>query len=228
MLSLAVIILLSYLVGSIPGSVWVGKALKGIDVRDFGSGNAGATNTFRVLGWKAGTLATLVDVGKGLLAAGVIATIRIDQMEVALPFWNPDVFYQMVAGVAAVVGHMYPLYIGFRGGKGMNTSAGVLFAITPYSMWITLVVFVLVLLTTRYVSLASMFAALAFPITVGIRKYVFHIDRLDASIFVISIAISIGLIYAHRSNIKRLFAGNENRVKSFRPARGMIGRGEIQ
>lgn len=227
MLSLGVIVLLSYLVGSIPGSVWVGKALKGIDVREFGSGNAGATNTFRVLGWKAGTLATLVDFGKGLFAAGVIATIRLDPMIVELPFWNPDVFYQMVAGVSAVVGHMWPIYIGFRGGKGMNTSAGVLFAITPYSMWITLAVFLIVLFTFRYVSLASIAAAFTFPTTVGIRKYVFDIERLDASIFVISIIIAVGLIYAHRSNIKRLFAGNENRIRSFRPARGMLGRGEL-
>lgn len=227
MLSLIVIILLSYLVGSIPGSVWVGKLTHGIDVREHGSGNAGATNTFRVLGWKAGILATIVDVGKGLLAAGVIANLRLGQGVVELPFWNPDVFYQMVAGAFAVIGHMYPVYIGFRGGKGMNTSAGVLFAITPYSMWITLAMFVLVLLSTRYVSLASILAAITFPVTVAIRKYVFHIDRLDASIFVMSLIIAAGLIYAHRSNIKRLVGGQENRVKNFGLAKGMRARGEL-
>ncbi|NND72788.1 MAG: glycerol-3-phosphate 1-O-acyltransferase PlsY [Rhodothermales bacterium] len=227
MLSLIVIVVLSYLAGSIPGSVWVGKLISGVDVREHGSGNAGATNTFRVLGWKAGVLATIVDVGKGLLAAGVIASLRLGQGVIELPFWNPDVFYQMVAGAAAILGHMYPVYIGFKGGKGMNTSAGVLFAITPYSMWITLAMFVIVLFSTRYVSLASMIAAITFPTTVGIRKYVFNIERLDASIFVMSLLIAAGLIYAHRSNIKRLLSGEENRIRNFRLAKGMHGRGEL-
>jgi glycerol-3-phosphate acyltransferase PlsY len=186
----------------------------------------GATNSFRVLGWKAGVLATLVDVGKGLLAAGVIATIRLGP-EIQIPFWTPSVLYQMIGGASAIIGHMYPIFAGFRGGKGMNTSAGVLFAITPYSMWITLLVFTIVLLSTRYVSLASLFAAVAFPTTVAIRKYVFGIDRLDASIFVISLLICFGLIYAHRSNIGRLLRGTENRIKRFRLSSGMMGRGEL-
>ena len=207
MLNAVVIIVLSYLAGSIPGSLWVGRALNGVDVRQHGSGNMGATNTFRVLGWKAGVLATLIDVGKGLLAAGIIATIRISPDVIELPFWNPDVLYQMVAGIAAVVGHMYPVWANFRGGKGMNTSAGVLFAITPYSMWITVCVFVIVVLVTRYVSLGSLIGAVTFPTTVAIRKYVFGIDRLDASIFVMSLLIAVGLIYAHRTNISRLLSG---------------------
>jgi len=224
--TILIIVALSYLAGSIPGSLWVGKALHGIDVREHGSGNMGATNTFRVLGWKAGVLATLVDVGKGLLAAGVIATIRLGP-EITLPFWTPSVFYQMIAGVSAVVGHMYPVFASFRGGKGMNTSAGVLFAITPYSMWITLLVFVVILFSTRYVSLASLFAAVTFPTTVAIRKYVFGIQRLDASIFVISVLICFGLIYAHRSNISRLLRGTESRIRQFRLHSGMRGRGEL-
>ena len=114
--TIAVIVVLSYLAGSIPGSLWIGKALYGIDVRKHGSGNMGATNSFRVLGWKAGVLATLVDVGKGLLAAGVIATIRLGP-EIELPFWTPSVFYQMLAGASAVAGHMYPVFAGFRGGR---------------------------------------------------------------------------------------------------------------
>lgn len=227
MLTIAAIVVLSYLAGSIPGSLWVGKLTHGIDVRRHGSGNMGATNTFRVLGWRAGVLATIVDVGKGLLAAGVIAKLRLNPEVVELPFWNPDVFYQMVAGASAILGHMFPVFAGFRGGKGMNTAAGVLFAITPYSMWITLAVFVTVLGTSRYVSLASMAAAIAFPVTVALRKYVFGIERLDASIVVISIVIMVGLIYAHRSNIGRLLEGTESRVQNFRPARGMAGRGEL-
>lgn len=227
MINALAIITLSYLAGSIPGSLWVGRALNGVDVRDHGSGNLGATNTFRVLGWKAGVLATIVDIGKGLLAAGLIASIRVTPNLIELPFWNPAVFYQMVAGAAAVIGHMFPVWAGFRGGKGMNTSAGVLFAITPWSMWITVLVFIAVLLSTRYVSLGSLAAAIAFPTTVAIRKYVFGIDRLDASIFVMSLLIAAALIYAHRGNIARLVTGRENRIRTFRPARGMAGRGEL-
>jgi glycerol-3-phosphate acyltransferase PlsY len=227
MLSFAAIVILGYLVGSIPGSVWTGKLLYGVDVRDFGSGNAGATNVFRVLGWKAGVAATLVDVGKGLFAAGVVGTmIRIDPFP-TLPFWSIDTVTKMVAGMAAVAGHMFPVFAGFRGGKGVNTAGGVLFAITPVSMGISVAVFAIVLGWKRYVSLASISAVVAFPTSVGVRKYALGIDSLDASLFILSIIIAAGIIYAHRSNIKRLAMGAESRIGSFRPARGMLGRGEI-
>lgn len=227
MLSLLLIVVLSYLVGSIPASVWTGKLLYGIDVRQHGSGNAGATNAFRVLGWKAGLLSTLIDVGKGLLAAGVIATIRIDDLPTGLEFWHIETFVRLLAGVAAVIGHMFPIWARFKGGKGVNTSAGVLFALTPITMFITLGVFVVVLLSSRYVSLASLSAAVAFPSAIAIRKYVFGVDRLDPSLLVIGIVLALVIIVAHHANIRRLVAGEENRVRSFRPARGMRGRGEI-
>ncbi|QXD15343.1 glycerol-3-phosphate 1-O-acyltransferase PlsY [Rhodocaloribacter litoris] len=227
MLSIAVIVVLSYLAGSIPGSVWVGKWLYGIDIRHYGSGNAGATNVFRVLGWKAGVLATVVDLGKGLLAAGVIATIRLDDLPSGLAFWHVETFVRMLAGLAAIVGHMFPVWAGFKGGKGVNTAAGVLFALSPVTMLITLGVFALVLLTSRYVSLASLTATIAFPSAVAIRKYLFHVDSLDGSLLIISILMALGIIYAHRANIRRLLNGTENRVRTFRPARGMRGRGEL-
>lgn len=227
MLSLTVILILSYLVGSIPGSVWVGKLLYGVDVREYGSGNAGATNTFRVLGWKAGVLATVVDLGKGLLAAGVIATIRIDGLPSGIEVWHIETVVRLMAGVAAVVGHMFPVWAHFKGGKGVNTAAGVLFALTPITMFITLGVFVLVLLTSRYVSLASLMAVVAFPSTVAIRRYVFGVESLDPSILILSIVLALGIIAAHRTNIRRLLNGTESRIKTFRPARGMRGRGEL-
>jgi acyl phosphate:glycerol-3-phosphate acyltransferase len=227
MLSLTVILILSYLVGSIPGSVWVGKLLHGIDIRDHGSGNAGATNTFRVLGWKAGSLATVVDIGKGLLAAGVIATIRLDELPIGMAFWEVDTVVRLLAGIVAVVGHMYPIWAGFRGGKGVNTSCGVLFALTPISMWITLIIFAIVLFTSRYVSLASLTAAVAFPSTVAIRRYVFGIESLDPSLLIFSIVMALGVFYAHRSNIRRLMEGSESRIRSFRPGRGMAAKGEL-
>lgn len=227
MLSLLVILILSYLAGSIPGSVWVGKLLYGIDLRQHGSGNAGATNAFRVMGWKAGVLATIVDLGKGLLAAGVIATIRLDNLPSGFEVWHIETMVRLLAGVAAIIGHMFPVWARFKGGKGVNTAAGVLFALTPITMFITLGVFAIVLFSSRYVSLASLSAAVAFPSTVAIRKYIFGIDALDPSLLIISCIMAVGIIYMHRANIKRLLSGTESRIRTFRPARGMRGRGEL-
>ena len=227
MLSLTVILVLSYLAGSIPGSVWVGQGLYGTDVRNYGSGNAGATNVFRVLGWKAGLLATIVDLGKGLFAAGVIATIRLDDLPSGLEFWHIETFVRLLAGFAAIIGHMFPIWAKFKGGKGVNTAAGVLFALTPITMWIVLGVFFVVLFSSRYVSLASMSAAISFPTAVAVRKYIFHTDALDTSILVFGIIIAVGIIVAHRANIKRLLNGTESRIRSFGLAKGMRGRGEL-
>lgn len=227
MLSILVIVVLSYLLGSIPGSLWIGQLMYHTDLREFGSGNAGATNAFRVFGWKAGTLATVIDMGKGLLAAGVIASLRIDALPVHIAGWQVDTFVRLIAGVAAVAGHMFPVWAGFRGGKGVNTAGGVMFAIAPVTMAITIAAFLLVLLSSRYVSLASMSAAVTFPSTVAIRRYVFGIESLDASLLILSIIIAASIIISHRSNIKRLFLGTENRIQSFKPTGGMRGRGEI-
>ncbi len=227
MLSLTVILVLSYLAGSIPGSVWVGQGLYGTDVRNYGSGNAGATNVFRVLGWKAGLLATIVDLGKGLFAAGVIATIRLDDLPSGLEFWHIETFVRLLAGFAAIIGHMFPIWARFKGGKGVNTAAGVLFALTPITMWIVLGVFFVVLFSSRYVSLASISAAISFPTAVAVRKYIFHTDALDTSILVFGIIMAVGIIVAHRANIKRLLNGTESRIRRFRLANGMRGRGEL-
>jgi len=229
MLSVAVIMLISYLLGSIPGSLWTGKFVYGVDLRNYGSGNAGATNAFRVLGWKAGVISTVVDLGKGLLAAGVVAPLlRIDPIPMwGLVPWQAATVVCLVAGVVAIIGHMFPIWANFQGGKGMNTAAGVLFALTPITTAITLGVFFLVLISFRYVSLASMTAAIAFPSTVAIRRYLFDIESLDPSLLVFGAVMAAGIIVAHRSNIKRLLQGNENRVSSFSPAKGMLGRGEL-
>jgi glycerol-3-phosphate acyltransferase PlsY len=221
MLSLAVIIVLSYLVGSVPSSVWIGKIMYGKDLREFGSGNAGATNAFRVLGWKAGVLATIMDMGKGVLAAGLFASIRLDIIPQGLGFWDADSVIRLVAGVFAVVGHMFPVWASFKGGKGVNTTAGVLLALTPGVMLITLGVFVIVLFTTRYASLASLSATVTYPSMIAVSKYVLHNEALDASIFVFSLFLAASIFFAHRSNIKRLKAGTENKIKSFRMSKGV-------
>jgi acyl phosphate:glycerol-3-phosphate acyltransferase len=207
--------------------VWIGKLMYDTDLRQHGSGNAGATNAFRVLGWKAGVLATVVDLGKGLLAAAVIATIRIDALPAGLGFWEADSVIRLMAGVTAVIGHMYPMWAGFKGGKGVNTTAGVLLALTPSVMLLTLGVFAIVLFSSRYVSVASLSATLVYPSAIAVNKYLLHAESLDASVFVFSLFLATGIFYAHRSNIKRLLEGSESRIKSFGMAKGMKGRGEI-
>ncbi len=225
--SVILIFILSYLAGSIPGSVWVGQLLYKVDVRKYGSLNAGATNVFRVLGWKAGVLSTIIDVGKGLLAAGIIASIRIDDLPSGFAFWQVESVIRLLAGIAAVIGHMFPVWVRFRGGKGVNTAAGVLFAITPKTMWIVIGIFAAVLFGSRYVSLASMVAALMFPATVAIQLFVFNVETVDRNLLIFGIIFALAIIYAHRSNIQRLISGTERKVKHFRPAHGMRGRGEI-
>lgn len=224
MFSLLLIVILSYLVGSIPASVWIGKGIYGIDIRQHGSGNAGATNAFRVMGWKAGVLTTLVDAGKGFLAAGGIALLRIDAIPFSFGAWETGTVVQLIAGVVAMFGHMFPLWAGFKGGKGVNTAGGALLAITPVTMLVVFGVFALVLFSTRYVSLASLSAALSFPITIALRRYVFNVDGLDASLLFFGTVLALGIVLAHHGNIKRLLQGNENRVRSFKPAKGQLNR----
>ena len=136
MLTLILIVLISYFLGSIPGALWSSKALHGVDIRNYGSKNAGATNAFRVVGWQAGVLATIVDMGKGYLAAGVVAQyIRIDPLPAFGLFgWETEAVIGLFAGLFAILGHMFPIFARFEGGKGVNTAAGILFALTPISM----------------------------------------------------------------------------------------------
>lgn len=228
MLSLSLILLISYFLGSIPGALWSSKALHGVDIREYGSHNAGATNAFRVVGWQAGVLATIVDMGKGYLSAGVVASVvRMDPLPALSVFgWQTPVIVGLLAGLAAIIGHMFPIFARFEGGKGVNTAAGILLALTPLTTLYTMGVFVVVLLSSRYVSLGSITAAVAFPIIVAIRKYGFGVD-IDGSLLVVSLVIATAIVVAHRSNIGRLLRGNENQVSSFSPAQGMLGRGEI-
>jgi len=228
MLSLSLILLISYFLGSIPGALWSSKALHGVDIRNYGSHNAGATNAFRVVGWQAGVLATIVDMGKGYLSAGVVASVvRMDPLPALSVFgWETPVIVGLLAGLAAIVGHMFPIFARFEGGKGVNTAAGILLALTPLTTLYTMGVFLVVLLSSRYVSLGSITAAVAFPIIVAIRKYGFGVD-IDGSLLVVGIVIATAIVVAHRSNIGRLLRGNENQVSSFSPAQGMLGRGEL-
>lgn len=212
MYSLLLIVVISYCIGSIPGSLWVGKWIYKTDLRKHGSGNPGATNAYRVLGWKAGLLSTIIDMGKGYVAAGLVpglvSSLGIDSL--------PDAFIglgiALLAGAAAVVGHMFPLWAKFKGGKGVNTAAGILIAITPLNMLIVFVIFCLVLWRTSYVSLASMTAASSYPISLILQKYVFGQNELQTGLIVFGVLLAAGIVLAHHSNIKRLLNGTENKI----------------
>ncbi len=206
MISFIIIILLSYLVGSIPTSIILSKTLKGIDIRDYGSGNAGGTNAIRVLGWKIGAAVMIIDVLKG-----VIATIFISQIRVDVPSLQPEMI-KIVAGLMAVIGHIWTIFAGFHGGKGVGTGAGMLISLYPVAALICIAVFIIVLVTVRMVSVSSMSAAIALPIVLLILKNVFMRPVSDVLLY-FSFFIAILIVFTHRSNIVRIYRGKENRVR---------------
>lgn len=230
MLALGVVIILSYIVGSIPSSIWVGKIFKGVDIREYGSGNAGATNTFRLLGWKPGVVVLLIDFFKGYASSFWISQLayHIGTGPVALfTFWEIDPFLRIVCGVVAVVGHMFPILANFDGGKGMATAAGMLCGIEPISVGITAVVFTIVMLLSRYVSLASLVAAFIYPLVLVAERFVLEWPVAN-SVLVFGALVGLGIIVKHKGNIKRLMEGNENRVSSFKPATGWLNKEKHQ
>ena len=230
MLTLVVILAVSYLIGSIPTSIIAGKLLRGIDIRDFGSGNAGGTNAFRVLGWKTGLTVTILDIVKGAIAAISVVVFFETHPLGPLPDINP-IALRLIAGLSAVFGHVFTVFAGFKGGKGVSTAAGMMFGIAPVTTLIVLGVFLLVVFVSRYVSVASMLAAIAFPMIIAVRKYLFDLgsfknyyfdlfntsiyirDSLDYHLLIFGLLVALAIIYTHRGNIKRLLSGNENRVK---------------
>ncbi|SEV93735.1 glycerol-3-phosphate acyltransferase PlsY [Chitinophaga sp. YR573] len=198
----------AYLIGSTPTAVWVSKGIFGMDIREYGSGNAGATNTFRVLGSKAGTFVMIVDMIKGVLA------VRLSYL---LSYYhNPDhltqlVNFQIGLGLAAVVGHIFPIWANFRGGKGIATLFGLVLAIQPLVAICCVGVFLLILSLTRYVSLSSIIASIAFPILI---LYIFNEPEVFYRIFAIAVALMV--VLTHQKNITRLLSGNENKVPLFK------------
>ncbi|MFQ5770289.1 MAG: glycerol-3-phosphate 1-O-acyltransferase PlsY [bacterium] len=208
MWSLFIIILLSYLVGSFPTSIVVGRMSRRIDIRDYGSKNAGGTNVFRVLGWKAGLLVAVVDVGKGLLATLLVSKIRIDPLSLDYEL------VQILAGVAAVIGHIWTVLAKFRGGKGVATAGGMLIALFPWAALICFFIFVILVLTTRYVSVGSITAASCLPFVLVLLDRMFG-KTVPHSLYIFSIFVGCLIFYTHRSNIRRLINGTENRFNKF-------------
>lgn len=191
MLNILIQMFIAYLLGSIPSGVWIGQFFYKKDIRDYGSGNTGATNTFRILGPKAGTFALIIDVLKGTIATLIPIYLNID-------------IHPIFIGVFAILGHIYSVYIRFNGGKAVATSAGVVLAIHPIFLLIFLVVFLIILLTTSTVSIASMLAVLL----AAIGSLVLNDPIFSIVIWVLAIFI----IYLHRENISRIRKGTESRV----------------
>lgn len=198
--------LIAYLLGSIPTAVWVGKTYYGIDVRQHGSNNAGATNTFRVLGKKPGIVVLLIDVLKGALA-------------VLLPFFvlknhysvNGVIEVQLIAAIMAIVGHVFPLFAQFKGGKGVATSLGVIVGIHPPAAGICLLIFLLVFIAFKYVSLGAIVTAIAFPLLI---VFYFKVDSLWLQAF--SIVLGSVVVFTHKKNIKRLINREESKMNLFK------------
>jgi glycerol-3-phosphate acyltransferase PlsY len=205
---------LGYLLGSVPLAVWMGKATKGIDIREFGSGNAGATNAIRVLGLKPGLFVLALDMAKGL--AAVLLVAKIAQSHVAI---DPNLT-RILTGSCAILGHIFPVTLGFRGGKGVGTGAGVMFALAPLVTLCALVLWVVIVAATRYVSVASMIAAVAMPVMLILVKPIFGNDP-GIELLCFSLLLAVAVMMSHHANIRRLLAGRENKftLSKVRPPR---------
>ncbi|MGC9313664.1 MAG: glycerol-3-phosphate 1-O-acyltransferase PlsY [Sediminispirochaetaceae bacterium] len=205
-LHFAAILVLSYLAGSFPTSILAGKIFFRKDIRNFGSGNAGGTNTVRVFGWPAGVAVILIDIAKGAAAVLLIARLPLfGGMDAAL--LPPDVT-ALCAGSAAVIGHIWTVFAGFRGGKGVATAAGMIVALYPLGFVLTLAVFVLTIVITGIVSAGSLAAAIGFPVIV----FVLHgtgAAVLSAPLLWFPVPIAVLILFSHRTNIIRFVHGEE-------------------
>jgi glycerol-3-phosphate acyltransferase PlsY len=198
-------LILAYLCGSIPTAVWIGLAFYDIDVREYGSGNAGATNTFRVLGKQAGIPVMLLDILKGWTATNLAFFIGVSTTGAynSASYMN----YALALGVAAVMGHLFPIFAGFRGGKGVATLFGMILAIHLHAALLCVLVFVVVLLLTKYVSLSSIAAAFTYPIGVS-----FVFPTSIRSVVIYGMCICLLILVTHQKNIERLLKGTESKV----------------
>ena len=205
--STSIALLISYLYGSIPTAIWLGKAVYGIDVREYGSGNAGATNTFRILGKKAGIPVLIIDVLKGFTATNLVYFVG-NYTPGTVQFAN----FQLVLGITAVVGHIFPVFAGFRGGKGIATLFGMIIAVHPQASMYACVVFVGSLLITRYVSLSSMLASFMFPVII----ILFFNETTTKTQLLFAISVCILVMITHQKNIERLLKGKESKANIFK------------
>ena len=204
-------VVLAYFLGSIPTAVWLGRRFYDLDVREHGSKNAGATNTFRVLGKKAGIIVLSIDILKGFLAVGILYWTSNLFGEITTPAEESiQAYFLIMTAIAVVFGHLSPIFAGFRGGKGVATSLGVILGLYPAAAGICIVVFLSVFIVSKYVSLGAIVASVVFPIIVN---FVFE-TSFELKIF--SWVLAALVIYKHKLNIKRLLCGNENKMNLFK------------
>jgi glycerol-3-phosphate acyltransferase PlsY len=201
-----ILVMIAYALGSIPTSVWVSRGMFDIDIRDYGSGNAGATNTFRVLGPKWGLFVMICDVLKGFLAVKLAMFASNTEMS-DITFLN----FQLILGIAAVLGHVFPVWAGFKGGKGVATLFGLVIGISPWTALACSGVFLLVLYLTRFVSLSSVLASIAFPLFILV---IFNVENSFYRVFAIGVALLV--ILTHQKNIGRILKGDESKVPIFK------------
>lgn len=194
----------AYLLGSIPTAIWIGKRFYQLDVREHGSKNAGATNTFRVLGKKPGIIVLFIDIIKGFLAVGLVVWTTNSVEE------TTRAYLLILAAILAVVGHVYPVFAQFKGGKGVATSLGVILGLYPAAGAICVVVFMIVFMISKYVSLGAIVAAIIFPIIVN---FIFD-TSFELKAF--SWALAALVIYKHKLNIRRLISRTENKMDVFK------------
>ncbi|MBP2239889.1 glycerol-3-phosphate acyltransferase PlsY [Cytobacillus eiseniae] len=193
MVTYGIIILIAYLLGSIPSGLIIGKLFHGVDIREHGSGNLGGTNSFRVLGKKAGLIVTIADILKGTIA-------------VSLPLiFGSEEIHRLIPGIFAVIGHMYPIFAGFKGGKAVATSGGVLLGYAYPMFFIMLLVFFICLYLTKYVSLASMLAAIV--------SVIYALIVWDLPLIFVVLILAVFVIYRHRANINRIINKTEPKIK---------------
>jgi glycerol-3-phosphate acyltransferase PlsY len=202
---LILILFASYIIGSFPTSIIMGRITRDIDIRDHGSGNAGGTNVFRVLGWKPALVVVVIDVFKGWLPTAYLAIMFYE----ATPL--PDLgLFQILCGFCAVLGHTFTVFAGFKGGKGVGTLAGMLIAMFPLAVPLCILVFAITLILTGYVSVGSIIAGASLPIFLLILPII-GIEPAELSLLIFSLLIPFFIVYTHRSNISRLRNGEENR-----------------
>lgn len=205
-MNLTLTIFLSYLIGAIPTSIIVSKLWKGIDIREYGSKNAGFTNVVRVLGYKPGIIVAIVDIGKGLIATIFISKISINSINL------DNTLIQILAGFSAIIGHIWTIFAKFKGGKGVLTALGMIIGLNPISAGICFFIWAIIVYFSKYVSLGSIASSLFFPVIIFVEKYYFN-KSISEYLLIFSILICILIIYTHRSNIKRLIYGTENKFE---------------
>ena len=196
---------IAYLIGSVPTSVWIGKWLYDVDVRKHGSGNSGATNSLRILGKKVGIIVLVIDILKGWLAVGIVIFSSYP------PGSIQRIHLEVILASAAIIGHILPVYAGFKGGKGVATGLGIILAFSPLVALLCILIFAVVFFTSHFVSLASMLGSLSFPIWMTVLSKMQYKWVVAFTIF-----LPLLVIFMHRKNIVRLIKGNESKIQLFK------------